>query len=63
MRGLPAEVIDWSGSEGHVFTQGERWQAHLPTGSAEPGERVRITGQHRLTLDVERAPAAEPAAT
>ena len=28
MRGLPAEVLDWSGSEGHVFTHGERWQAH-----------------------------------
>jgi len=27
MRGLPAEVLDWSGSEGHVFTHGERWQA------------------------------------
>src|SRR5260370_23575713 len=28
MRDLPAEFLDWSGSEGHVFTHGERWQAH-----------------------------------
>ena len=41
---------------------GERWQAELARGSAEPGELVRITAQHRLTLEVERAPAAETAA-
>ena len=39
MRGLTAEVIDWNGIEGHVFTQGERWQAR-GTEAFRPGEMV-----------------------
>ena len=58
-----AIVVTPLNPDGQVLVHGERWQAHLPAGSAEPGERVRITGQHRLTLDVEREPAAQPAAT
>src|SRR5262249_7429883 len=27
MYGQPAEVLDWSENKGHVFAQGERWQA------------------------------------
>src|SRR5262249_12654434 len=27
MRGLSAQVLDWSENEGHVVAQGERWQA------------------------------------
>jgi len=38
---LPAEVLDWSGSEGHVFTHGERWQAH-GTEILAPGETVEV---------------------
>lgn len=56
MRGLPAEVLDWSGGEGHVFTQGERWQAR----GAEvfkPGETVEVTNITDLTLMVRRRPA------
>lgn len=55
MRGLPAEVLDWTGSEGHVFTQGERWQAR----SAEtfrPGEMVEVASIMDLTLMVRRRP-------
>jgi membrane-bound ClpP family serine protease len=48
--------------QGQVLVHGERWQAHLPEGSAEPGELVRITAQHGLVLDVVRAPEAEAAA-
>jgi membrane-bound serine protease (ClpP class) len=55
MLGQPAEVLDWSGQEGHVLAVGERWQAHAPQALA-PGERVRITGIEGLTLEVSRTP-------
>ena len=53
MRGLPAEVLDWSGSEGHVFTHGERWQAH-GTEVLAPGETVEVADIRDLTLVVRR---------
>jgi membrane-bound serine protease (ClpP class) len=56
MRGLPAEVLDWSGNEGHVFTHGERWQAHGAE-SLAPGETVEVTGIKDLTLVVRRRSA------
>ncbi len=56
MRGLPAEVLDWSGSEGHVFTHGERWQAHGVEALA-PGETVEVAGIKDLTLVVRRRSA------
>jgi membrane-bound serine protease (ClpP class) len=42
---------------GQVLVQGERWQARLAGGTAGAGERVRVTAQRGLTLDVEREPA------
>src|SRR5207302_1476652 len=56
MRGLPAEVLDWSGSEGHVFTHGERWQARGVEALA-PGETVEVAGIKDLTLVVRRRSA------
>ncbi|MEH2509991.1 membrane-bound serine protease (ClpP class) [Nitrobacteraceae bacterium AZCC 1564] len=56
MRGLTAEVLDWSGSEGHVFAQGERWQAHGAEALA-PGETVEVAGIKDLTLVVRRRSA------
>jgi membrane-bound serine protease (ClpP class) len=53
MRGLPAEVLDWSGSDGHVFTHGERWQAH-GTEVLAPGETVEVADFKDLTLVVRR---------
>jgi membrane-bound serine protease (ClpP class) len=53
MRGLPAEVLDWSGGEGHVFTHGERWLAHS-TEALVPGETVEVAGIKDLTLLVRR---------
>ena len=53
MRGLPAEVLDWSGSEGHVFAHGERWQAHGAEVLA-PGETVEVADIKDLTLVVRR---------
>jgi len=55
MLGQPAEVLDWSGKEGHVLAVGERWQARALHALA-PGECVRITGVKGLTLEVSRAP-------
>ena len=43
MLGQPAEVLDWSGQEGHVLALGERWQARASQ-ALTPGEHVRITG-------------------
>ena len=56
MRGLPAEVLDWSGSDGHVFTHGERWQAHGAEVLA-PGETVEVADIKDLTLVVRRRSA------
>ena len=56
MRGLPAEILDWSGSEGHVLAHGERWQAHGAEALA-PGETVEVAGVNGLTLVVRRRPA------
>ena len=55
MRGLSAEVLDWSESEGHVFTQGERWQARGAE-TFKPGEMVEVANIINLTLVVRRRP-------
>jgi membrane-bound serine protease (ClpP class) len=57
MRGLPAEVLDWSETTGHVFTNGERWQAR-GTEAFKSGDRVEVANIIDLTLVVRRAPAA-----
>lgn len=56
MRGLPAEVLDWSGSAGHVFAHGERWQARGAE-TFKPGEAVEVAGVVDLTLLIRRASA------
>ena len=56
MSGLSAEVLDWSGNEGHVLAHGERWRAR----SAEvfkPGDVVEVANIVDLTLVVRRWPA------
>ncbi|SFO24545.1 membrane-bound serine protease (ClpP class) [Bradyrhizobium sp. Ghvi] len=53
MRGLSAEVLDWNEAEGHVFTNGERWQAR-GAGTFRPGERVEVANIVDLTLVVRR---------
>ncbi|QRM31836.1 nodulation protein NfeD [Microvirga sp. VF16] len=55
MLGQPAEVLDWSGQEGHVLALGERWQARAPRTLA-PGEHVQITGVEGLVLEVRHTP-------
>ncbi|MFL6792006.1 MAG: NfeD family protein [Bradyrhizobium sp.] len=56
MRGMSAEILDWSEGEGHVFTQGERWQARGAE-AFEPGEVVEVANIMDLTLVVRRRPA------
>lgn len=57
MVGSLARVVDWTGSHGHVFTHGERWNARSPAPLAM-GETVQVQSIDGLTLDV--APAPEP---
>jgi len=57
--GAEGEVLDWDGDEGHVWAEGERWNARGAVG-LEPGTMVRITGTDGLILQVE--PAREDAA-
>ncbi len=49
--GAEARVLDWSGTGGHVWVEGERWRA---TGTADlaPGMSVRIDDVEGLTLVV-----------
>lgn len=53
MQGLPAEVLDWNETEGHVFAHGERWQAR-GADVFRPGERVEVASIVDLTLVVRR---------
>lgn len=55
MRGLAAEVLDWSGNQGHVLTQGERWQAR-GVDTFKPGDVVEVANIVDLTLVVRRRP-------
>jgi membrane-bound serine protease (ClpP class) len=59
MRGSAAEILDWSGREGRVLAQGERWRARGEE-SFTPGEHVEVTGISGLTLSVRRRQALEP---
>ncbi|MBZ9797669.1 NfeD family protein [Mesorhizobium sp. ES1-4] len=61
MRGLPAEILDWQGGEGHVLAQGERWRAKADEPVA-PGDSVEVTGISDLVLTVRRRDAARKGA-
>lgn len=50
--GLPGRIIGWTGSEGEVLVQGERWRARAAH-SLQPGQSVRVTGRDGLTLLVQ----------
>jgi membrane-bound serine protease (ClpP class) len=53
MTGLPVEIIDWSGDEGHVFAQGERWRAKAD-GPVVPGDSAEVVGIKDLVLTIRR---------
>ena len=56
-----ATVLTGLHPSGQVLVQGERWQARVSEGGAEPGDRVRVTGQRGLELDVAHEPDPHPA--
>jgi membrane-bound serine protease (ClpP class) len=56
MRGLPAQILDWQGGEGHVLAQGERWRAKADEAIA-PGDSVEVTDVSGLVLTVQRRDA------
>ncbi|MEP9374696.1 nodulation protein NfeD [Mesorhizobium sp. KR1-2] len=58
MNGLPVEIIDWSGDEGHVFAQGERWRAKADEPLA-PGDSAEVVGVKDLVLTVRRRATQE----
>jgi membrane-bound serine protease (ClpP class) len=51
--GATAEVIDWSDGTGHVWAQGERWDAIGPPLLSE-GNNVRVSGLRGLTLEIQK---------
>ena len=53
MRGLPVEILDWQGGEGHVLALGERWRARAD-GPVAPGDSVEVTEVGDLVLTVRR---------
>lgn len=50
--GLPGRIIGWTGSEGEVLVQGERWRARASQ-SLQPGQSVRVVDRDGLTLLVQ----------
>lgn len=57
LAGAPAEVLDWSGGEGHVWTAGERWRARSEAARTfRKGEKVRVESQDGVTLVVTPRP-------
>jgi membrane-bound serine protease (ClpP class) len=55
MLGATGEVIEGGAGEGWATIHGERWRVRA-AGPLAPGQRVRVTGIHGLTLDVEPEP-------
>lgn len=56
--GAPAEVLDWSNGAGHVWSQGERWEAAGPR-SLRPGDRGHVVGLKGLKLQISDAASDE----
>ncbi|OBQ67152.1 MULTISPECIES: NfeD family protein [Mesorhizobium] len=62
MRGQPAEILDWQGTEGHVLALGERWRAKADEPIAA-GDSVEVTDISDLVLTVRKRDAARNGAT
>ncbi len=52
MAGAGAQVLKWSGGEGFVWAEGERWRARGPA-DLDPGQAVRVESVDGLTLVVQ----------
>ena len=57
--GESVAVEQWSGSQGFVWAQGERWRALGPEGLAA-GDKVRVEDVQSLTLRVSHAQKSKP---
>ena len=51
--GMTGQVLDWSGSKGHVHVDGERWSARSSDSLAE-GDEIKVTRVEGLTLVVKK---------
>ncbi len=58
--GLAGRAERWSGEEGEVLVQGERWRARARQ-TLRPGQAIRVVGRLGLTLLVEAVPPAHKA--
>jgi membrane-bound serine protease (ClpP class) len=58
MRGVPAEILDWQGGEGHVLALGERWRAKADE-PIKAGDSVEVTDISDLVLTVRRRDAGQ----
>jgi len=58
MRGLPVEILDWQGGEGHVLALGERWRAKADEPIAA-GDSVEVSDISDLVLTVRRRDPGE----
>jgi membrane-bound serine protease (ClpP class) len=54
LKGQYGEVLEWSGSEGFVHVEGERWSARS-NDTLSAGDRIKVTGVIGLTLTVKKA--------
>jgi membrane-bound serine protease (ClpP class) len=54
LNGLTGRVVLWTGTEGEVMVQGERWRARAAW-PLQLGQAVRVAGRQGLTLWVEAA--------
>ncbi|RWQ69372.1 MAG: nodulation protein NfeD [Mesorhizobium sp.] len=61
MQGLPAKVLDWEGSEGHVLARGERWRAMADEPFAV-GDNVEVANVRGLVLTIRRRNAGSDGA-
>ena len=52
--GTTGEVIEFGGGEGWASVNGESWRVRASE-PLSPGQRVRVTGVHHLTLEVSAA--------
>lgn len=53
MRGLPAEILDWSEGSGHALAEGERWSARSKD-SFTAGETAEVVDSEGLILTLRR---------
>ncbi len=58
MIGKRGRVLEWSGTKGKIFTQGEIWRAEAET-ALDPESSIEVTGQAGMILTVRPAPDQE----